>query len=47
MISLFGKKPAPTRVVDPSCGMKMDPATAAATREPDGAPFHFLSLLHT
>ena len=43
MISLFGKKPAPTRVVDPICGMKIDPATAAATREHDGATFHFCS----
>ncbi|WP_238154467.1 heavy metal translocating P-type ATPase [Ornithinimicrobium sufpigmenti] len=30
-------------VTDPVCGMSIDPATAAATREHDGATFHFCS----
>ncbi|MBC7308243.1 MAG: YHS domain-containing protein, partial [Dietzia sp.] len=29
--------------VDPVCGMTVDPATAAATREHDGATFFFCS----
>lgn len=29
---------------DPVCGMKIDPKTAAATREHDGTTFHFCSL---
>lgn len=31
------------RVVDVICGMKVDPATAAATRENDGTTFYFCS----
>jgi Cu+-exporting ATPase len=29
--------------VDPVCGMKVDPRTAAATREHDGVTFYFCS----
>ena len=44
-MGLFGKKkPATTKVIDPVCGMKFDPATAAATREHDGTTFYFCSL---
>ncbi|GAA1050926.1 heavy metal translocating P-type ATPase [Arthrobacter russicus] len=32
-----------TLVIDPVCGMKIDPATAAATREHDGTTFSFCS----
>ena len=32
-----------TLVTDPVCGMKIDPKTAAATREHDGTTFHFCS----
>jgi Cu+-exporting ATPase len=35
------KKSATARVIDPICGMKIDPATAAATREHDGTTFYF------
>lgn len=46
MFGIFGKKKssAPsTKVVDPICGMRIDPATAAATREHDGNTFYFCS----
>ncbi|WP_425561369.1 heavy metal translocating P-type ATPase [Microbacterium pumilum] len=33
-----------TLVTDPVCGMKIDPKTAAATREHDGMTFYFCSL---
>ncbi|MGC5172064.1 YHS domain-containing protein [Microbacterium sp. DT81.1] len=33
----------PERVTDPVCGMRIDPKTAAATREHDGATFYFCS----
>ena len=33
----------PTLVTDPVCGMNIDPKTAAATREHDGATFYFCS----
>ncbi|MEO5922028.1 MAG: heavy metal translocating P-type ATPase, partial [Pseudolysinimonas sp.] len=36
-------KAGATLVTDPVCGMTIDPATAAATREHDGATFHFCS----
>lgn len=29
------------KVIDPICGMRIDPAKAAATREPDGTIFYF------
>ncbi|WP_454852380.1 YHS domain-containing protein [Promicromonospora soli] len=32
-----------TTVVDPVCGMTIDPKTAAATREHDGVTFYFCS----
>ena len=32
-----------TLVTDPVCGMKIDPATAATTREHDGTTFYFCS----
>ena len=32
-----------TLVTDPVCGMKIDPTTAAATREHDGTTFYFCS----
>ncbi len=42
--SMFGKKKSTTaKVVDPICGMKIDPSTAAATREDDGTTFYFCS----
>lgn len=42
--SMFGKKKSPAaKVVDPVCGMSIDPTTAATTREHDGATFHFCS----
>ena len=48
MFGIFGKKKSTTatatKVVDPICGMKIDPATAAATREHDGTTFYFCSL---
>ncbi len=34
----------PTLVTDPVCGMEIDPATAATTREHDGVTFYFCSL---
>ncbi len=34
---------AATEVVDPVCGMKVDPANAAASREHDGTTFYFCS----
>ena len=41
---MFGKKKSTTaKVVDPICGMKIDPATAAATREDDTTTFYFCS----
>jgi Cu+-exporting ATPase len=46
MFGIFGKKKSTTpsaKVVDPICGMKIDPATAAATREHDGTTFYFCS----
>lgn len=33
-----------TLVTDPVCGMKIDPTTAAATREHDGRTFYFCAL---
>lgn len=30
-------------VIDPVCGMAVDPSTAAATREHDGVTFYFCS----
>ncbi|SDB94802.1 Cu+-exporting ATPase [Raineyella antarctica] len=42
--SMFGKKKSTTaKVVDPVCGMSIDPATAAATREHEGTTFYFCS----
>ena len=42
--SMFGKKKSTTaKVVDPICGMKIDPSTAAATREDDATTFYFCS----
>jgi len=41
---MLGKKKSATgRVIDPICGMKIDPATAtaAATREHTGTTFYF------
>jgi P-type Cu+ transporter len=35
------KKSGTGRVMDPICGMKIDPATAAATREHNGTTFYF------
>jgi P-type Cu+ transporter len=35
---------ATTLVTDPVCGEKLDPKTAAATREHDGTTFYFTSL---
>lgn len=32
---------APPRVVDPVCGMSVDPSRAAATVEHDGTVYHF------
>ncbi len=44
MFGLFGKKKdTPTKVIDPVCGMKIDPATAAATRDHNGTTIHFCS----
>jgi len=45
MFSLFGKKKDTTtaKVVDPVCGMKINPADAAATRDHDGTTIHFCS----
>ncbi len=41
---MFGKKKSPAgQVVDPVCGMTIDPATAAATREHDGSTVYFCS----
>jgi Cu+-exporting ATPase len=33
----------PTLVLDPVCGMKIDPKKAAATREHEGKTFYFCS----
>jgi P-type Cu+ transporter len=41
--SMFGKKKSPAKVVDPVCGMKIDPARAAATREDEGTTIYFCS----
>lgn len=43
--TMFGKKKSTTaaKAIDPVCGMKVDPATAAATREHDGTTFYFCS----
>ena len=44
MFGLFGKKrDATAKVVDPVCGMKIDPADAAATRDHDGTTIYFCS----
>ena len=41
---MFGKKKSTTaKVVDPVCGMSIDPSTAAATREHEGTTFYFCS----
>lgn len=41
---MFGKKKSTAdKVVDPVCGMTIDPATAAATREHEGTTFYFCS----
>jgi Cu+-exporting ATPase len=41
---MLGKKKSATgRVIDLVCGMKIDPATAAATREHNGTTFYFCS----
>ncbi len=34
---------SPSLVTDPVCGMRVTPAKAAATREHDGATYHFCS----
>ena len=39
---MLGKKKSATpRVIDPICGMKIDPATATATREHNSTTFYF------
>ena len=45
MFGLFGKKKDTTtaKVVDPVCGLKINPADAAATRDHDGTTIHFCS----
>ncbi|CAI9411549.1 heavy metal translocating P-type ATPase [Aestuariimicrobium sp. T2.26MG-19.2B] len=43
MSPLFGKKTKQPKAVDPVCGMSIDPAQAAATREHDGTTFYFCS----
>ena len=41
---MFGKKkPTTAQAVDPVCGMKVDPTSAAATREHEGTTFYFCS----
>ncbi len=41
---MFGsQKSGIEKVIDPVCGMKIDPARAAATREHDGQTFFFCS----
>ena len=35
------KKLATARVIDPICGMKIDPVTAAPTRDHDGTTYYF------
>nr|WP_231979447.1 HAD-IC family P-type ATPase [Tessaracoccus coleopterorum] len=40
--TMFGKKKTPTHI-DPVCGMKVQPAKAAATRDHDGNTFYFCS----
>ena len=41
---MFGKKKSTTaKVVDPVCGMTIDPATAAASRDHDGTTIYFCS----
>ncbi|KXZ59479.1 Copper-transporting P-type ATPase [Microbacterium laevaniformans] len=44
IMGLFSKKPTVEMVIDPVCGMKIDPAKAAATRVHDGVTFYFCSL---
>jgi Cu+-exporting ATPase len=39
---MFGKKKT-SKAIDPVCGMSVDPAKAAATREHDGTTFYFCS----
>ena len=41
-MSLFSWR-TDTRVIDPVCGMKVEPATAAASREFEGTTYHFCS----
>ncbi|NNG18790.1 heavy metal translocating P-type ATPase [Naumannella sp. ID2617S] len=41
--AMFGKKKNVEKVLDPVCGMTVDPAKAAATREHDGTTFSFCS----
>lgn len=44
MFGLFGKKKSTTtKVIDPICGMKIDPGDAAATRDHDGTTIYFCS----
>jgi len=39
----FGKKKSEGRLVDPVCGMDVDPKTAAGKAEHDGEWFYFCS----
>lgn len=41
--TMFGKKKSSTAQIDPVCGMKVQPAKAAATRDHDGNTFYFCS----
>ncbi len=40
---LFTRRADDTRVIDPVCAMKVEPATAAAGREFEGTTYYFCS----
>ena len=40
---LFSRRTDDTRVIDPVCGMKVEPASAAASREFEGTTYYFCS----
>lgn len=42
-MSLFRRQSADTRAIDPVCGMKVEPTTAAASRELEGTTYSFCS----
>ena len=42
-MSLFSRQSADVRAIDPVCGMTVEPASAAASREFEGTTYSFCS----